>query len=122
MQRQYEVPGGGLRAIIVQCARPDLGTDHVYIAASGEGLRLIYILGRSDGVQTVQSEYMTYAEYPEAQGVFDGLGWNLAEIARWIEGVEIGGLRSPTLEEMADSSREQIHESTRLHTSWSTGT
>jgi len=76
-------------SLIVKCPRPDLHTDYARITLKPGKLEILYM--KASQVKSCNclsyghSECLHFAAYPEAQKVFDGIGWNLDELRAWTD-------------------------------------
>lgn len=78
--------------IIIQCLRPDLGTEYVQLTIDPLGLdiafgNLIY-LGYFSST-AAEKEFVSIVENPELEALHDGRGWNLDELAAWVRQFEV---------------------------------
>lgn len=77
-------------SLIVKCPRPDLHTDYARITLKPGKLEFLFlrasqVKGCSCQLSYGHSECLHFAAYPEAQKVFDGIGWNLDELRAWTD-------------------------------------
>lgn len=72
-------------SIFIQCPRSDLGTDYARFTVLSDRLRIAHFGKDHTGVYCVMNtEYLRFADYPEARDVFDGTAWNPIELMIWL--------------------------------------
>lgn len=76
------------RSIMVQCARPDLGTKYAYFNLGESELSILYVNMVGVGVSPALTERISFAEYPEAKFLHDGRAWNIHEVNCWVRFAE----------------------------------
>lgn len=70
--------------LLIKCPRPDLGTHYVQIIVKTKQMDIDYL--RLEGPRLVSQcrESLLYKDYPEAQQIHDGQGWDFNELSAWV--------------------------------------
>lgn len=76
-------------SIVLQCKRPDLGTDYVRVTVHQTGVSFSFIsFYKGARFVSVYREYVYRHGNPEVYKLHDDHGWNLDELACWIRQIE----------------------------------
>lgn len=76
------------RSILVQCDRPDLGTQYAFFNLDGHELGILYVNIAGGKTLPVLTEHIPFSEYPEAAFLHDGKAWNIHEVNCWVRFAE----------------------------------
>lgn len=78
----YEPP-----RITLQAARTDLGSEYMQFIYKRDRVEILYMKSRFARGKLFltysDSECLFFTAYPEVQQLYNGMGWNLEELAAW---------------------------------------